>query len=55
MYTLTLTQNEMDFFRQLFDSQLAVTIQNVEVIAELKKKIREAPVATPEDFPTLHP
>jgi len=34
-----LTSDELGFFRQLFTSELAVTIRNVEVIASVKAKI----------------
>lgn len=41
-YLFSLTENEMAFFRQLFDSQVSVTIATVEIVAELKKKILTA-------------
>lgn len=39
LYVVKLTETEMQFFRELFQSQIAVTLQNVEVVAELKRKL----------------
>ena len=50
-YTVELTEDEMAFFRQLFDSQLAVSIQNVELVAALKQKMlntRPDPAVAPD-------
>jgi hypothetical protein len=41
-YTITFTDPEMEFFRQLFSSQLPVTINTVEVVALVKSKITGA-------------
>lgn len=41
-YTLSFDENEMEFFRQLFSSQLPVTINTVELVADLKKKLLTA-------------
>jgi hypothetical protein len=42
-HTLTLTAAELDFLRQLFESDLAVTIKTVEVIAGLRRKVMAQP------------
>lgn len=41
-YEISFTETEMEFFRQLFSSQLPVTINTVELIAELKRKLLTA-------------
>lgn len=42
LYTLTFTEAQMEFFRQLFQSQMAVALQYVEVVAELKRLLLTA-------------
>jgi hypothetical protein len=45
-----LTTDELSFFKQLFASDLAVTIKTVEVVASLKRKIANAkPIAEPPE------
>ena len=41
-YEISVTEDEMEFFRQLFSSQLPVTINTVELVAELKRKLLTA-------------
>lgn len=53
-YRLTFDEPEMEFFRQLFSSQLSVAINTVELVAQLKKKILTAPAeGTPPASPPL--
>jgi hypothetical protein len=47
-YLLPLAEPEIEFFRQLFDSDLAVTLKNVEVIAGLKAKVLSAQPVPPD-------
>jgi len=47
-YTVTFTEPEMVFFRELFSSQLPVTISMVEVVALAKSKIISAKPDKPE-------
>jgi hypothetical protein len=47
-YTVTFTEPEMEFFRQLFSSQLPVTIAMVEIVALAKSKIVSAKPDKPE-------
>lgn len=47
MNTLTLTDDELEFLSQLFDSDIAVTLKTVEVVAGLKVKVRQAQPAPP--------
>lgn len=42
MYTFSLTESEMAFFRELFQSQLAITLDKVEIVASVKKKVLSA-------------
>lgn len=38
-YNLSIEDEEMEVLRQLFNSQIAVTLATVEVIADLKRKV----------------
>lgn len=42
MYTYQLTDDEHQFFVQLFNSKMAVTLDTVEIIAALKAKVLSA-------------
>jgi hypothetical protein len=56
MHTLTLTDDELEFLTQLFNSDIAVTIKTVEIVADLRKKVmgaahRSAAHGTPQQSP----
>lgn len=44
-----MTEEEMTFFRELFSSKLPVTIDNVEIVASVKKKVLSAKFEKPKE------
>jgi hypothetical protein len=52
MYTFSLTENEMQFLRQLVESDLAITIKTVEIVAGFRTKVLKAEPDAPESAPT---
>jgi hypothetical protein len=51
-YTIEFTEGEMEFFRQLFASDIPVTLKMVEPVASAKAKISSAkPQKEPADNP----
>lgn len=50
--TVHLTHDELAFLQELFESQIAVTLKTVQIVAQLKSKIMELPTSPPKEFGT---
>ena len=54
-YVLEFSETEMAFFRQLFNSDLPVTIRTVELVSIIKTKVLNAKAAPPPKPPPSAP